>query len=73
MTIIILLGRRSCVGESLARMKQFLIFSTLMQRFKVKLSECSGKVTDEPKRSLGMRLPDHLPVIVFIVRQQQIM
>ena len=71
MTIIILLGRRSCVGESLARMKQFPIFSTLMQQFKVKLSKCSGKVTDEPKRSLGMRPPDHR--IVFIARQQQIM
>ena len=69
--IIILLGRRICVGKSLARMKQFLIFSTLMQRFKVKLSECSRKVTDEPKRSLGMRPPDH--EIVFIARQQQIM
>ena len=71
MTMIILLGRRSCVGESLARMKQFLIFSTLMQRFEVKLSECSGKLTDEPKRSLGMRPPDHK--IVFIARQQRIM
>ena len=71
MTIIILLGRRSCVGESLANLKQFIIFSTLMQRFKVKLSECSRKVTDEPKRSLGKRPPDHK--IVFIARQQQIM
>ena len=71
MTIIILLGRRSCVGESLARMKQFLIFSTLMPRFKVKLSECSRKVTDEPRRSLCMLPSDHK--IVFIARQQQIM
>ena len=71
MTIIIRLGRRSCVGESLARMKQFLIFSTLMQRFEVKLSVCSGKVTDEPKQSLGMRPPDHK--VVFNARQQQIM
>ena len=37
------IGKRACMGESLARMELFLIFITLMQNFTIK-DESSGKL-----------------------------
>ena len=66
--VVVVIGRRSCIGEGLARMKQFLIFSTIMQRYTVKLAECSQHVTDEPKQGLGLTPQDYK--IIYTSRQQ---
>ena len=39
MVLIFLLGKRVCLGESLAKQELFLIFTRLMQKFKVVASE----------------------------------
>lgn len=58
-----LIGRRSCAGEGLARMEVFLMFTAIMQRYRVKLApEFVGKEAEILKGNLGLvlRPGDHL-------------
>lgn len=49
-----LIGRRSCVGESLARMEIFLFFTALMQRYRVRPApESVAKKAEILKGSIG--------------------
>jgi cytochrome P450 len=42
------LGRRQCLGESLAKQELFLIFVTLMQKFEFSVPAHSERPSDEP-------------------------
>uniref|UniRef100_A0A914XEW4 Cytochrome P450 n=1 Tax=Plectus sambesii TaxID=2011161 RepID=A0A914XEW4_9BILA len=48
------LGKRACLGESLARMELFLIFSTLLQKFEFSTSE--GRPLPSLKPKFGITL-----------------
>ncbi|PAA66112.1 hypothetical protein BOX15_Mlig029965g1 [Macrostomum lignano] len=50
-----LIGRRACAGEGLARMEVFLMFTAIMQRYRVSLDpEFVGKEAEILKGSLGV-------------------
>ena len=44
-------GRRSCLGESLARMELFLVFGALMQRFEWRFADGADK--PDPLHGIG--------------------
>ncbi|PAA65791.1 hypothetical protein BOX15_Mlig011878g1 [Macrostomum lignano] len=50
-----LIGRRACAGEGLARMEVFLMFTAIMQRYRVSLApEFVGREAEILKGSLGI-------------------
>lgn len=67
------LGKRACLGESLARMELFIFFATLMQRYRFSLdpedSRSLWDLTEDPAFSKGavLRAPP-LHKIVFTAR-----
>ena len=45
---MLLLGRRYCLGETLAKAELFIIITRLLQKFKFEKSEEHPRPTDEP-------------------------
>ena len=53
-------GRRSCLGESLAKMELFLCFSAFLQRFSLRLPEGAQKPDlDNPILGMTLAPPDY--------------
>ena len=52
------LGKRQCLGESLAKMELFLIFVSVLQKFELRAIS-------------GRKLPDHDDVVLAVTRIPQ--
>jgi len=55
MLIAFLVGRRACLGETLARQEMFLFFAGWMQRFNIQLGEGGQKIDEKPVVKIAMK------------------
>ena len=62
MALFCILGRRACLGESLAKMEFFMFFVTFLQRYNVRFPE-GYTASTEPKHNPLVRQPQNYQII----------